>query len=688
MIFKAGLAALTSASHFRAGSFQFSQDADNLDKLILTRTMNYRRGFSGYDPACFKTHVAMAKKSKTMEYDHCIVSSSNSTCGIYESNYIVNDLENSGYVHSQWCYGYVDDKISKPTEAFEYYFQNCCWVDFTTDDGEIIADGKFKLYAKVNDVNNNSPQVKVPPIWRIMSGCPAQTLYLNPSDKDGDKIRCRWSTKDEAKSAYHENGNFNSLILDEEECFVTYDGTKDIITEGGVKPVAIHVEDFDDQGNVKSSIPVQFLATVWQPFETGQKVVVKNLLRHEELEAFERDPEGPEFYWPNVFEPKDGHDHHAALIDPRQRRKRDDDDQTRMPSINPINGLPYYCDEPPQLIDPSPAAGEEILVTGNIKIHLRAVYYENLKLKFDLRRFQLNTPQGMECTNLDRKTGRATCSWLPTEDQKKQTLHDFCFLAIDKFGRDTERRCITLKIIKARTDVHSLLDLIAPEFAYRATNNYGCAGRGSLNPFINNAGIPVDDIDRAISLWKKCIRCAMDDLTDGSSNDIPKYKFDEEGLQCVNEMGTIERSVCECDFQLSNRLVEHERPDPQYQQYASALCRTTHFRETPEGPACCASSEGWYSFYYTSLNCCEDGRIREIGTCVADEGRTYEETIPLSRPEFIHVGDLLGKPGGPSGNKNKGKGNGNGNGKGNGNAKPGNADKWAMETNGLEGNLG
>ena len=307
MIFKAGLAALTSASHFRAGSFQFSQDADNLDKLILTRTMNYRRGFSGYDPACFKTHVAMAKKSKTMEYDHCIVSSSNSTCGIYESNYIVNDLENSGYVHSQWCYGYVDDKISKPTEAFEYYFQNCCWVDFTTDDGEIIADGKFKLYAKVNDVNNNSPQVKVPPIWRIMSGCPTQTLYLNPSDKDGDKIRCRWSTKDEAKSAYHENGNFNSLILDEEECFVTYDGTKDIITEGGVKPVAIHVEDFDDQGNVKSSIPVQFLATVWQPVETGEKIVIRNFGLDDYI-----DQESVNWKWYDWFNTGNS-DHHHRL---------------------------------------------------------------------------------------------------------------------------------------------------------------------------------------------------------------------------------------------------------------------------------------------------------------------------------------------------------------------------------------
>ena len=95
-----------------------------------------------------------------MEYEHCLLQSDNSTCGVYDSTYLVTDIETQGFTNSQWCYGYADDKISKPTEPFEYYFQNCCWVDLTDDNGAEIKDGYFKLYAKFNRIDNNSPQVK------------------------------------------------------------------------------------------------------------------------------------------------------------------------------------------------------------------------------------------------------------------------------------------------------------------------------------------------------------------------------------------------------------------------------------------------------------------------------------------------------------------------------------------------
>ena len=36
-----------------------------------------------------------------MEYEHCFHQSDNSTCGVYEATYIVNDIENQGYVPSQ-----------------------------------------------------------------------------------------------------------------------------------------------------------------------------------------------------------------------------------------------------------------------------------------------------------------------------------------------------------------------------------------------------------------------------------------------------------------------------------------------------------------------------------------------------------------------------------------------------------
>ena len=76
---------------------------------------------------------------------------------------------------------------------------------------------------------------------------------MNPSDKDGDRIRCRWSSIIEAKNGNHEVGNFESLSLDEETCIITYDGRKDSITSG-VKPISIQIEDFDASGKVRYNI--------------------------------------------------------------------------------------------------------------------------------------------------------------------------------------------------------------------------------------------------------------------------------------------------------------------------------------------------------------------------------------------------------------------------------------------------
>ena len=36
-----------------------------------------------------------------MEYEHCFHQSDNSTCGVYEATYIVNDIENQGFIPSQ-----------------------------------------------------------------------------------------------------------------------------------------------------------------------------------------------------------------------------------------------------------------------------------------------------------------------------------------------------------------------------------------------------------------------------------------------------------------------------------------------------------------------------------------------------------------------------------------------------------
>ena len=101
-------------------------------------------------------------------------------------------------------------------------------------------------------------------------------------------------------------------------------------------------------------------------------------------------------FWGDVFS-HDDHDHENL-----QRARRDSDIQ-----INPTTDNPYYCDEPPQLINPSPESGSELEVSGDVTIHLGAMYYEDLKVKYDLNRFQYNSPQGMTCSKINKETGQA-----------------------------------------------------------------------------------------------------------------------------------------------------------------------------------------------------------------------------------------------------------------------------------------
>ena len=40
----------------------------------------------------------------------------------------------------------------------------------------------------------------------------------------------------------------------------------------GYKPIAVMVEDFDENGAIRSSVPVQFLAEVWTPQPTKNSI--------------------------------------------------------------------------------------------------------------------------------------------------------------------------------------------------------------------------------------------------------------------------------------------------------------------------------------------------------------------------------------------------------------------------------
>ena len=59
-------------------------------------------------------------------------------------------------------------------------------------------------------------------------------------------------------------------------------------------------------------------------------------------------------------------------------------------------------------------------------------------------------------------------------------------------------------------------------------DNYGCAGRGSYEPFAKTAGLRRDVFDRAFFMWKSCYHCA----TDGDESKVIDYDYNKLEDSC------------------------------------------------------------------------------------------------------------------------------------------------------------
>ena len=166
--------------------------------------------------------------------------------------------------------------------------------------------------------------------------------------------------------------------MDPDTCIVTYDGTLDTLTSG-VKPVGIQMEDFDANGNVRSSMPVQFLATVWTPSNARS---------------------GPPSS--STWFPEDDDDHH-------DRRRR---------------SVPSYCSSTPTLGtaagSTTPDAGSVLSVpaTGGVSIDISATPGAG-----GIAKFQFNSPLGMSCSAMTinaNNDAESQCNWTPATNQLGQ----------------------------------------------------------------------------------------------------------------------------------------------------------------------------------------------------------------------------------------------------------------------------
>ena len=132
--------------------------------------------------------------------------------------------------------------------------------------------------------------------------------------------------------------------------------------------------------------------------------------------------------------------------------------------------------------------------------------------------------------------------WANPGTESKQ----FCFLATDSFGLQTDRRCVdlvptanpdndeTIKNIREMGD--ALLDggKKGKNFEPDDVVDYGCAGRGTFDAFSKTLGKQVDQADSLFYIWKKCIQCASSAATSThtSMDSIPEYDYKKDSDDC------------------------------------------------------------------------------------------------------------------------------------------------------------
>jgi len=610
MKFLATLLSSTLASHYRAGSYQYRQDGAN---LAVTRTMGWRRTSDGYGAGCTATNVANQDVSDPMITEVISDLSGNVLINTGASGttgtYIVNEIETSAALDAgvHYCFGYVDESFSI-SQPFTHVGNGCCTIPMQDDDG-VSFSGAYNFASTVYDLTNNSPQFKIPAIWYIMTGCVDQKLYLNPTDSDGDNIKCRWATEGEAEFLSRDKGRFDSLILDEDNCVVTYDPSADAFASG-IKPLAIQVEDYAADGTLRSSMPAQFMATVWTP--TMPAPSAPGIAPTPS--SFART--GQKFF-AGLFDEVDGDDHFDLDFYHEESHYR-----------GRRQAVPDHCTGLPTFTGSTPANGAVINVSGSMTLDFFAEYDANSSTFVDMDRIIFSGPTGMSCSVVDTSTGQSTCTWTPTVSQIAAGSHDLCAIAYDPMQRNSERVCVKLIAQAAKVNVDWWLNSLATDFAGNALTDYGCTGRGLLEPFAHNNGRPVDEVDLAINGWKKCIRCSVDALKPGTGQTSFWEYTQPTGSTCDNS-DPFDLAICECDKALATVLSSIGSPNGAFQNFDKANCQKAQ-GGLSHVSMCCGTDLGAFQLYnIPSDQCCEANQLKPAGTCAVEQGIIYSGAIPM-----------------------------------------------------------
>jgi len=155
-------------------------------------------------------------------------------------------------------------------------------------------------------------------------------------------------------------------------------------------------------------------------------------------------------------------------------------------------------------------------------------------------------------------------------------------------------------------------------------SQYGCHCFQSFDTeFWKGKGVPKDDIDKTCRKLGMCYHCIKNDNPDGSCDPLMQYDFmglqdpttSDRFIECLNEPGSCQRNICECDRQMAMSLSKQTETfninyDPMWGAFdASASC--TEKIGSPPWDECCGSYPERMPYASSGTRACCNGKTFE-----------------------------------------------------------------------------
>ena len=166
------------------------------------------------------------------------------------------------------------------------------------------------------------------------------------------------------------------------------------------------------------------------------------------------------------------------------------------------------------------------------------------------------------------------------------------------------------------------------KFDFRKYSAYGChCNLFGPRPLIDYPGLgrPVDALDTKCKAYKSCQKCVREKHGDTCIGEFTNYTWrwsSKSGeFECLNEAGSCERELFECDAKFIHDLFnEREVYNVEYHRFWSTTGFDFEDKDqncpsagVPSEHQCCGGHDGpWYWINLNNQKCCERGKGGEV----------------------------------------------------------------------------